>query len=223
MRIVGIIQARDHSTRLLGKALADVNGLPVISHVYRRLSAVGMLDGIVVSTSTESPMIVDHCLENGWKYWTGSESNLLARHLGAAMTFDADAILRITCDCIFHDPSMLDKMLGGFIATKADALINWHLGNRTVSEGLDAEVISVATMAKLERDRNCPREDWVSHLDRSEKFRVMGWAYPERVGHELHLSLDTEEDLKRTREMMAILGNDEYRYQFTLKAWEMTQ
>ncbi|MGH9408397.1 MAG: cytidylyltransferase domain-containing protein, partial [Vicinamibacterales bacterium] len=33
---VAIIPARYHSTRLPGKALADIGGRPMIEHVYRR-------------------------------------------------------------------------------------------------------------------------------------------------------------------------------------------
>lgn len=185
--------------------------------------ACGMLDEVVVSTSEESWNIVDHCKENGWKYWAGSESDLLSRHLGAAMTYDADAILRVTGDCIFHDPAILDRMVSEFSTMKsADALGNWF-GGRTISEGLDGEIVTVKTMRALMQDRNCPREDWVSYLKLANRYNVAGWAYPEKLGHTIHLSIDTEDDLKRARRMMEILGNDEWRYLETLKAWEATR
>ena len=37
--VVAVIPARYHSTRLPGKALADIAGHPMIEHVYRRASA----------------------------------------------------------------------------------------------------------------------------------------------------------------------------------------
>lgn len=179
---------------------------------------------MVVSTSENSSQIIDWCQSGNWKYWAGPEEDLLARHLGAAMTYDADAVLRVTGDCPFHDPSMLEAMVSGFLESKsADALINWHLGNRTYSEGLDAEIVTVACMRKLMQDKNCPREDWMTFLDRSTRYRVMGWAYPERVGQDVHLSIDTPDDLARARAMMSILGDAEWKYPFTLKAWEMTK
>ena len=220
MKLIALLQAREGSSRLPNKALLDLNGLALLEHVRRRLMAVGCLDGVVVSTSVESPNIIDFCQERKWKYWAGSEDDLLSRHLGAAMTYDADAILRVTGDCLFHDPSMLDKMCGAFTqARTADALINWHHGNRTVSEGLDAEIVTVDCMRRLMQDKNCPREDWLTFLDRSPNYNVMGWAYPNRVGHDLHLSIDTPEDLEMARKMLEIIGNDEHRYQVTMSAY----
>lgn len=183
-----------------------------------------MLDDVVVSTSENSDEIIDYCGERKWKYWAGSETDLLARHLGAAMTYDADVILRVTGDCPFHDPEILDRMLGGFREMKgADAMGNWFGGKRTLSEGLDAEIVTVKAMRRLAQDKNCPREDWMTYLQLSNRYKVAGWAYPTRAGNNIHLSVDTDDDLERARKIMGIIGNDEYRYAMTLKAWEATK
>jgi spore coat polysaccharide biosynthesis protein SpsF len=223
VRVIALIQARDNSARLPRKATLDINGKVLIQHVYDRLMAVGRLDGVAISTSNESPEIVGYCKINEIPHYVGSESDLLSRHLNAAVTYKADAVLRVTGDCIFHDPAMLDRMIGGFLESRPDALVNWHLENRTVSEGLDAEIVAVKAMRLLDSDRTCPREDWPTYMDRSRKFRVMGWAYNKRLGHEIHLSIDTPSDLERARRMLEILGNDTYGYIDTLKAWEATK
>src|SRR6185503_1437299 len=97
-----------------------------------RLNAVGGLDGVVVSTSTESPETIGWCKINEVPYHAGSETDLLARHLGAAVKFKADAILRVTADCPFHDPHILDLMAQEFSKAKADMVTNWHDG-RSIS------------------------------------------------------------------------------------------
>ncbi|MEW6320764.1 MAG: 3-deoxy-manno-octulosonate cytidylyltransferase [Acidobacteriota bacterium] len=48
--VLAIIPARYHSTRLPGKALADIGGRPMIEHVYRRASAARTVAGVVVAT-----------------------------------------------------------------------------------------------------------------------------------------------------------------------------
>lgn len=203
------------------KATTDINGRVLIDHVYRRVCAVGRLDGVVVSTSVESPEVIGWCKVNEVQHYVGSEEDLLSRHLNAAILFKADAILRITADCLFHDPAMLEQMIGVFLETKgADALINWHRGARSASEGLDAAIVTRRCMAMLDLDKNCPREDWLTFLDYSSRYRVAGLAYPNRVGHELHLSIDTPEDLEMARKMLEILGNDEWGYGKTLEAYE---
>ena len=217
MKIIGIIQARDNSSRLPNKATLPINGKLLIAHVWSRLYSVGQLDFVVVSTSKESPRIIKWCQENEIQYHVGSESDLLSRHIGAAEAFDADAVLRVTADCLFHDPAMLELMITGFLKAKPEALINWHNGYRTVSEGLDAAIVTTMAMRTLSQSKECPREDWLTHMDKH--YRVMGWAYPERIGHDLHLSIDTQEDLDMAEKMLKIIGNDNWSYKATLEAY----
>ncbi len=224
MNITALIQCRDNSVRCPNKATALIDGLTMLEHLHRRMMAVGGVDGVVVSTSIKSANIIDLCQEKNWKYWAGSEDDLLSRHLGAAMTYDADVILRSTADCVFHDPQIIDAAIGVWKEQRgrADAMLSWHDNYRTFSEGLDFEIVRVDAMRRLMQDPNCPREDWLTFMDRSPKYKVMGFAYQERHGHDLHLSVDTEEDLERAREMMKIVGED-YRYSATLIAERMTR
>ena len=51
MTAVAIIQARMSSSRLPGKVLMPLVGIPVLGHVVERLSYCRMIDNIVVATS----------------------------------------------------------------------------------------------------------------------------------------------------------------------------
>jgi 3-deoxy-manno-octulosonate cytidylyltransferase (CMP-KDO synthetase) len=51
--VVAIIPARYHSTRLPGKALADIAGRPMIEHVYRRAAAATSVSSVLVATDDE--------------------------------------------------------------------------------------------------------------------------------------------------------------------------
>ena len=48
-----VIPARYHSTRLPGKALADIGGRPMIEHVYRRASDARSVATVIVATDDE--------------------------------------------------------------------------------------------------------------------------------------------------------------------------
>jgi 3-deoxy-manno-octulosonate cytidylyltransferase (CMP-KDO synthetase) len=52
MKVVGIIPARINSTRLPGKPLIDINGKPMIQHVYERVSN-SSLDDVIVACDDE--------------------------------------------------------------------------------------------------------------------------------------------------------------------------
>src|SRR6188472_297967 len=47
---IAIIPARYESTRLPGKALAEIAGRPMIEHVYRRAAAASLLTRVIVAT-----------------------------------------------------------------------------------------------------------------------------------------------------------------------------
>ena len=53
MKVVAIVQARIGSTRLPGKVLAPVVGMPIIQILLARLSKSNALDEIIVATSED--------------------------------------------------------------------------------------------------------------------------------------------------------------------------
>ncbi len=227
MKIIGLIQARDNSSRLPRKCTTDINGKVLIHHIWDRLQAVKGIGGAVVSTSVNSPEIVGWCKINDIPHFVGSEDDLLSRHLAAAVLNDADAILRVTGDELFIDPALLDETIRAFRLYKCDALINWHHGIRAVSEGLDCAIVPVSVMRKLGEEKNCPREDWLTYLDNNRRFKVSGGPFASispNNGVDLHLSVDTPTDLARSRAMLEWLGsNDRYSYNETLQAYEATR
>jgi 3-deoxy-manno-octulosonate cytidylyltransferase (CMP-KDO synthetase) len=51
--VLAVIPARYDSTRFPGKALANLDGHPMIEHVYRRASAAALVHGTIVATDDE--------------------------------------------------------------------------------------------------------------------------------------------------------------------------
>jgi 3-deoxy-manno-octulosonate cytidylyltransferase (CMP-KDO synthetase) len=51
--VIAIVPARYQSTRLPGKALADIAGRPMIEHVYRRAAAAASVSRVIVATDDE--------------------------------------------------------------------------------------------------------------------------------------------------------------------------
>ena len=50
MKVIGVIPARYNSSRLPGKPLKDICGLPMIQHVYQRACEAKLLDRVIVAT-----------------------------------------------------------------------------------------------------------------------------------------------------------------------------
>jgi 3-deoxy-manno-octulosonate cytidylyltransferase (CMP-KDO synthetase) len=64
MKAVAIIPARIASTRLPRKVLREINGKPMLWHVYHATRACAALDDVIVATDSEE--IASVCHANGW-------------------------------------------------------------------------------------------------------------------------------------------------------------
>ena len=74
-------------------------------------------------------VLADACAELGLACFRGSESDVLARFHGAAVAHDVQTIVRITSDCPFYDPFLLDEMLDEFAVGNRDGLNLDYLTN----------------------------------------------------------------------------------------------
>jgi spore coat polysaccharide biosynthesis protein SpsF (cytidylyltransferase family) len=220
MRVAILIQARLNSTRLPRKVCKEINGLPILTHIYRRMLACEQADQVVCSLSADDEEILSNlCMKYGMYHCYGDEEDLLHRHRRTATRFFADAIVRVTADCLFHDPALIDELIIHFRENwpYARALSNWP--NRKVSEGLDAEVWSLELLEQLHLDSKCPRENFATYAMNKGLVAQLWGNHRKPNGADLHLSIDTQQDFERAEKMLKILGNDEWNYEQTLEAY----
>lgn len=64
MKAIAIIPARLESTRLPHKILREINGRPMLAHVYGATRECSALDDVIVATDSEAVAAV--CRANGW-------------------------------------------------------------------------------------------------------------------------------------------------------------
>lgn len=109
-RVVGLIPARLESTRLPGKALKDVEGLPAIVHVYKRAMFSNFLNEIYVCTDSEE--IEAECKKYFCKVIkTGKHINGSERIYEASKLIDTDIIINIQGDEVLVDPKHIDLIV----------------------------------------------------------------------------------------------------------------
>ena len=98
MRAVGIIPARYGSARLPGKPLLDINGKPMIQHVYERAKKAENLDEIWVAT--DSRKILGFCEEHHIPAVLTRDTHRCAAHRlqEAAQQIPADFYVQINGD-----------------------------------------------------------------------------------------------------------------------------
>lgn len=173
MKTVAVVQARMGSTRLPGKVMKAINGKPMISLLLARLSKAKRLDGIIVATTTDpkDDIFVNYIESLGFACHRGSENDVLARVLEAALKLNADTVVRITGDCPLIDHEIVDEVIEKFVDTKSDYCSNAE--NRTYPDGLDTEVFSIEALQRsssLTQDK-FDREHVTPFLRKSPLFR----------------------------------------------------
>ena len=109
LRTIAIIPARLESSRLPGKALLDICGLPMIVHVFRRCEFAESLDEVFVATDNdEIHQVVEQY--GGKVIMTSSHhENGTERIVEAANNIDADIVVNVQGDEALVNPSYIDK------------------------------------------------------------------------------------------------------------------
>ena len=137
-----IIQARCGATRLPGKILLNVLDKSILQHVIERVKRAKTVKEIIVATTTmdEDKKIDAICKKMEIKIFHGSVNDVLERFYLAAKENSAENIVRITADCPFIDPEVIDKVVGVYLKTNADYCSN--VIDPTYPDGEDVEVFS---------------------------------------------------------------------------------
>lgn len=198
MKIVAIVQARMGSTRLPGKVMRTINGVPMIELLLNRLSRANTVHQVVVATSCseQNNQLVQHVRELGYECYCGSEENVLLRYIRAAERCNADVVVRITGDCPLTDPSLVDLVVTEFLNAKVDYACNNH--PPTYPDGLDIEVMTTEALQRSLQavDLNIHHREHVTpYIRNSSEFKVKNLTYSEDCSS-LRWTVDEPEDFE---------------------------
>tara|TARA_B110000196_G_C21153376_1_gene671337 strand:+ start:3421 stop:5040 length:1620 start_codon:yes stop_codon:yes gene_type:complete len=111
LKRVAILQARTNSSRLPGKVLLPINGIPLVVLAAKRASNTGI--DVLVATSEEASddALVSILDEYSIKYYRGSLNNTLDRIVSALYEYNDNCLVfRLTADNIFPDGGLLDEL-----------------------------------------------------------------------------------------------------------------
>lgn len=214
MKTVAIVQARIGSTRLPGKVLYELAGMPMIQLVLSRLDRAARIDRIVLATGegAANDGLAGVVSDAGYQVVRGPEEDVLRRYLIAAEEAGADIVLRVTGDCPFVDPTVLDALLDLRDQNELDYATN--VKPETWPDGLDASVFTMETLrcadseAKLlsEREHVVPWMWKQSSLEGGTRLKALNMAAPEDMSA-LRWTVDDAADYHLARAMVATLGN----------------
>lgn len=206
MRKVIIVQARMTSTRLPGKILKKVLGKPLLAYQAERLLRVRLADQVVIATTKndEDEAIVDFCEEQSLSFFRGSEEDVLSRYYGAAISYGADVVVRVTSDCPLIDPAVIDDVIGFYLKNfeKYDYVSNTF--KRTFPRGMDTEVFSFRALktAYLEAETIPDREHVTPFIYKNkERYNVANVSHSSDQSRH-RWTVDTLEDFELVRRIL---------------------
>ena len=211
-----------NSSRLPNKMLADIGGKPMLSHVIDRTMESKLIDKLSVATTTDvtDDSIDDFCKTNKVHVYRGSEDDVLDRFYNLARLQKADDIVRITGDCPFVDPEIIDEVITVYKDGNYDYVTNSM--RYTYPDGLDVEIFSYEALQKAWENSTSlrEREHVVSYFKYSGLFKIRNVMNPDPVKHEYRWSVDQPADLRFVREVYSQFvsqGNLEFRMNDILK------
>lgn len=208
MRVVAIIQARWGSSRLRGKVLQPICGLPALAFMVARVRRSRLTDRVVIATSVEPSD--DSVAELGHKIGVevvrGSETDVLGRFALAARYAEASELVRLTGDCPLIDPEVIDAVIALRRAAGVDYAANTMPS--TFPDGLDVEVFTREALLNADAHATRPsdREHVTSYLrDHPDLFTRANHAFVADFSH-LRWTVDEAADLDFVRRLTARVG-----------------
>lgn len=213
-----IIQARTTSTRLPGKVLKTVDfrrNKSILEQVIARVKRTECIDEVIVATTTNptDDAVVDITKNEGIGCYRGSENDVLSRFYEAATKYKLDTIVRITSDCPFIDPNVIQDLVMLYEQNEYDYVSNGQ--KRTYPHGLDCEIFSMQALS--EAHSVCKDAFYKEHVttylySEAGNFRVGSLELNNENYSDIRITVDTKLDYALACCIQDYLGTKEVFY-----------
>lgn len=207
--IVGIIPARVDSTRLMGKALKQVEGMPLIGYVIARAKRIQGLKALVLAT-TDRPVddpLVEYALSQGLMVYRSDLHNVARRLMTCVVKFKGDYFVRLNGDSPFIDPNLIFQGMSYCQDRQPDLVTN--LIGRTFPYGIAVEIVRTEAFSRAYTGMTTSeeREHVTQYLyTHSEEFNIQTITSPFPELRRARMVVDTEADFEMFERVVALLG-----------------
>lgn len=213
-KVVASIEARMTSSRLPGKVLKAINGVPALELMVKRVLRSNLLDEVLIATTInkEDDDIIEWCKKNNIKYFRGSEDNVYERVLNAHIDNNSDIIVELTGDCPLLDPKLIDEAINVYLKNDYEYVSNCI--EESYPLGMAVEVYSLEALKTIGDNRELDYVD-KEHVSpffyTSNQYKTYNITAPKnQFFPELSVTLDTIEDFEVIQKVDSCFENDDY-------------
>ena len=156
--ILAILQARVSSTRLPGKVLKPILGVPMILRQIERVKRANYIDKLIVATSTDASdnNLFEICQQHGIECLRGSLNDVLDRFYQVAIQYNPEHVVRLTGDCPLADPEIIDEVIQKHLTGEYDYTSNTV--EPTYPDGLDVEIFRLSCLERAWKEASLPSQ-----------------------------------------------------------------
>jgi spore coat polysaccharide biosynthesis protein SpsF len=174
-KVLAVLQARTTSSRLPGKVLKPILGVPMLARQIERIRLSREIDKLIVATSDEpsDDSVAELCATLGVTCFRGSLNDVLDRFYRAAAPLSPEYVVRLTGDCPLADPDVIDAAIRVCRPGDFDYVTNALDGR--YPDGLDVEVFRFECLqqAHLEAQLPSQREHVTPFINRQpDRFKI---------------------------------------------------
>jgi spore coat polysaccharide biosynthesis protein SpsF len=192
------------STRLPGKVLRDLDGIPMIGYQLKRVLKSPLVNKVVVATSTDESdnPLVAYLDTISQEVVRGPLNDVLSRFLMVLDIYNPPYFVRITGDCPLVMTNLLDSMISEFESSSLDYLSNAL--NPSFPDGLDIEIVKTSALRRLDlMQLSEPEREHVTLglYSRPTDFTLKNYNYPLDLSRE-RWTVDYPEDLEFIRRVV---------------------
>jgi spore coat polysaccharide biosynthesis protein SpsF len=200
-----ILQARMASSRLPGKAMANLGGRPLVARCVERLRAQSTLPVILATTTrSDDDVLAEEGRSLGVTVVRGAADDVLSRFVQVVTAFGLEDCIRATADNPAVDTDAPQRVLDLRRRANAD-----HVVEHGLPYGAAVEAVSAAALVRAAECATDPadREHVTTFIRRDPQFVALTAIAPREVRRpDVRLTVDTLEDLERMRLLYAMLG-----------------
>ena len=198
-----IIFARLASKRLKNKALLEINNVPLILIIYKRVLKIFPKKKIVVATSNNKSddKLVKFCKKNKINFFRGDLRNVHKRAVECCIKFKFSSFLRVCADRPYIHYKLAKKMKTEFNTGKFDIVTNTF--PKTFPKGLTCEIIDLNAFSKInsKKFKDTDREHILNYFYRNFKdYKIKNFCSRlDKKFYNMNLAIDNKKDFLRTK------------------------